>query len=80
VSTVGYFRQTEVSYGCWDPRVQKYSLVGMTGLVVVVAVVVAVLRRKETPLELSAAVHSPRVGELRSYQGATYATVATAEP
>jgi hypothetical protein len=52
----------------------------MTALVVVAAVIVGVLRRKETPLELSAAAHSPRVGELRSYQGATYATVATAEP
>lgn len=49
-------------------------------MVVIVAVVVGILRRKETPLEFSAAVHSPRVGELRSYQGATYATVATAEP
>jgi len=60
--------------------IMRYSLAGMTALVVVAAVIVGVLRRKETPLELSAAAHSPRVGELRSYQGATYATVATAEP
>ena len=79
MSTAGLSAETEVWLrlpGC----TQRYSLAGMTALVVVAAVIVGVLRRKETPLELSAAAHSPRVGELRSYQGATYATVATAEP